>query len=55
MSISVIGTGTPPGGGGIPEGWEDDYLDIDRWENDGGSSLRTRTGSGRDRKTSLPL
>ncbi|MGE7918242.1 hypothetical protein ACQKM9_04735 [Viridibacillus sp. NPDC093762] len=50
MSISVMGTGTPSDGGGIPEVWDDNYLDIDRWENDGGSSLRTRIDRGRDRK-----
>ncbi|MBK3497083.1 hypothetical protein JFL43_20050 [Viridibacillus sp. YIM B01967] len=33
-----MGTGTPPGGGGIPDGWDNDCSDIDRWENDGGRS-----------------
>ncbi|QOV11811.1 hypothetical protein [Viridibacillus arvi] len=40
--------GTPLGSRGIPEEWEDEYLDIDRWENDGGSSLRTRIDRSRE-------
>ena len=40
VSISVKEIRTPPGGGGgIPDGWDDDYWDIERWENDGGRVL----------------
>ncbi|MGG0662955.1 hypothetical protein ABE042_02460 [Viridibacillus arvi] len=48
-----MGTGTRSGSRGIPEDWEDDFLDIDRWENDGGSSIRTRNDCGHDRKSNI--
>ena len=40
VSVSVEEIRTPPGGGGIPDGWDDDYWDIERWENDGGKNQR---------------
>lgn len=48
VSISVAEIRTPPGGGGIPEDWDDDYWDIERWENDGGRSPGARPGGGGD-------
>ena len=39
MSFSVARTGTLPSGREIPESWNDDGWDIDRWENDGGRVL----------------
>lgn len=48
-----MGTGTPTGSRGIPEDWEDEYLDIDRWENDGGSSLRTRIDRSHEWKSNI--
>ena len=48
VSISEEEIRTPPGGGGIPEDWDDDYWDIERWENDGGRSPGARPGGGGD-------
>ena len=40
MSITlIIGTGPPLDDGGIPDGRDEEHMDIDRWENDGGRSL----------------
>ncbi|WP_167395981.1 hypothetical protein [Lysinibacillus parviboronicapiens] len=50
MSISVATTSTLPSGGELPGGWNDDAWDIDRWENDGGSSLSTRQAPGVTKK-----
>lgn len=55
MIISVVGTGTPASGGGIPDGWDDECWEIDRWENDGGRSPSTSTGHGCDWKTYVGL
>jgi hypothetical protein len=34
--------GPPPSDGGIIDGRDEDYRDIDRWENDGGKSSGAR-------------
>ena len=42
MTVVAVQRTPLPNGGEISEGRDDVYLDIDRWENDGGRSISTR-------------
>jgi len=45
MKILAAGSGLPPSDGGITNGRDEEYLDIDRWENDGGKCSGERLPS----------
>lgn len=44
MRALTAGSITFSCGGGIPDSWNDEHRDIDRWENDGGRCPVARQG-----------